>query len=75
MSAREELAIKIRWASRTSTTAEQARDAADALIAAGYRKHHPEQVGAVEVIGPDTTRVGDQIVHNGDSYVRVRGDA
>lgn len=68
MSERDELAAKIRWASKRSTTAEQARDAADTLIAAGYRKHRPVEVGEVEVIGPDTTRVGEQINHKGVIY-------
>jgi hypothetical protein len=31
----------------------------------------PQTVGEVEIIGPQTTRVGDQIVHNGAMYVRV----
>lgn len=38
----------------------------------------PERVGEVEAIGPETTRVGDQIVHKGVKYrreVRVKGDA
>jgi hypothetical protein len=62
------LAAKIRWASKQSTTAEQARNAADALIAAGYKKYHPEAVGEVEVIGPETTRVGSSISHKGVIY-------
>jgi hypothetical protein len=70
-SERDGLAAKIRWSSRDSTTAEQARDAADALIAAGYRMHQPESVGDVEVIGPDTTRVGEQINHKGVTYIRI----
>lgn len=65
---RDELATKIRWASKSSTTAEQARAAADSLIAAGYRSHRPEVVGEVEVIGPDTTRVGEVISHKGITY-------
>lgn len=48
MSARDELAAKIRWASKPSATAAQARDAADVIIAAGYRK--PRTITTVEEI-------------------------
>lgn len=70
MTERDALAMKIRWASRHSTTAEQARDAADAILADGYRKHCPESVGEVEVIGPETTRVGEVVSHRGFTYQR-----
>jgi len=67
---RDELAVKIRWASQQSTTAEQARDAAAAVLSAGYRKCIPESVGEAEIIGPDTTRVGEMINHRGVIYTR-----
>jgi hypothetical protein len=71
VSERDELACKIRWASKKSTSAEQARDAAEALLAAGYGLH-PEKVGEVEKIGTDTARIGDTIVHRGVTYRQVQ---
>ena len=68
---RDELAVKIRWASKKSITAEQARDAAEAVLGAGYRKFCAEAVGDIETIGPETTRVGEMINHRGVIYTRA----
>jgi len=67
---RDELEVKVRWASKKSLTAEQARDVTDALISAGYFKWNPQVIGEVEVIAPNTSRVGEVISHKGVRYIR-----
>lgn len=71
---RDEMEVKIRWASKKSLTAGQAQDVAEALISAGYYKWNPEAIGEVEVIAPQTTRVGEVISHKGIAYHRAAAE-